>query len=171
MDLRSREVQILSKIRIMSVTAKRAGRTKDRAMYERDYYGWIQHNVNAIREGRLEDVDWVNVAEELEDMGKSERRALRSQLARLLAHLLKWSYQPERRRSSENSWRATIEHARDSTRELVEENPSAKPELHEFLRAAYRDALAQVVGETNLPKKNFPAACPWSLDQVFDEKF
>ena len=101
----------------MALTAKRAGQAKERGLYERDYYGWIQRNVRAIREDRLKDVDWANVAEELEDMGKSEQRALRSQLARLLAHLLKWSHQPERWRSSEHSWRATIEHARDSARE------------------------------------------------------
>ena len=153
----------------MSVMAKSIGRSKGRVSYEHDYYGWIQHNARAIREGRLKDVDWANVAEELEDMGKSERRALRSQLARLLAHLLKWSHQPQRRRSSQHSWRASIEHARDSARELIEENPSLKSELPELLSKAYRDALAAVVGETNLPKKNFPAACPWSFDQMMDE--
>ena len=155
----------------MAVTAKKVGQAKGRVRYERDYYGWIQHNVLAIREGRLKDVDWADVAEELEDIGKRERRALRSRLARLQAHLLKWSYQPERRRSSEHSWRATIEHARDSARELIEENPSLKPQLQELLSKAYRDALAQVVGETNLPKETFPAASPWSLDQVLDEDF
>ena len=155
----------------MSLSAKSTSRAKNRVAYERDYYGWIQQNARAIREGRLKDVDWANVAEELEDMGKSERRALCSQLARLLAHLLKWSHQPQRRRSSEHSWRATIEHARDTARELIEENPSLKPELPELLSKAFRDALAQVVGESNLPKKNFPATCPWSYDQVLDEDF
>ena len=139
--------------------------------YQRDYYGWIQHNVHAIREGRFKEVDWPNVAEELEDMGKSERRAVRSQLARLVAHLLKWSYEPEARRLSENSWRATIEDARDSMRELVKESPSFQPQLPDFLSSAYRSALAQVVAETNLPKKTFPAACPWTLEQVLDDDF
>jgi hypothetical protein len=157
--------------REMSVTAKSANQPKGRDAYERDYYGWIQQNARAIREGRVKDVDWANVAEELEDMGKSERRALRSQLARLLAHLLKWPHQSQRRRSSQHSWRATIEHARDSTRELIEENPSLKPELPEIFSKSYSDALAQVVGETNLPKKTFPATCPWSFDQVLDEDF
>jgi DNA primase len=154
----------------MAVTAKSKRRAKGSMAYDRDYYGWVQHNVRALREGRIDDVDWANVAEELEDMGKSERRALRSRLARLMAHLLKWSSQPQRR-TSEHSWRATIEHARDSARELLQENPSLKPQLPELLSGAYRDALAQVVGETNLPKKNFPAACPWSLAQVLDEHF
>jgi hypothetical protein len=140
-------------------------------LYDRDYYGWIQDNVQAIREGRFKDVDWRNVAEELEDMGKSERRAVRSQLARLVAHLLKWSFEAEGRRLSEHSWRATIEDARDSVRELVEESPSFKPKLNEFLSAVYRHALAQAVAETNLPRKTFPTVCPWSLEQVLDDDF
>ncbi len=155
----------------MSITAKRTARVKGRVPYERDYYGWIEHNVNSIREGRLDDVDWMNVAEELEDMGKSEKRALRSQLARLLTHLLKWSHQTQRRRSSQHSWRATIEHARDTVLELLDENPSLKPQLRELFPAAYRDALAQVVSETNLAKERFPAKCPWSYAQALDHDF
>src|SRR6266851_7946350 len=139
--------------------------------YENDYYGWIQHNVRAIREGRLDEVDWANVAEELEDMGKSEKRALRSQMARLMAHLLKWSYQPERRQMSDHSWRATIEHARESVSELLGESPSLKPQLPQLLPQAYRDAVAEVVTQTNLPKRTFPADCPWTLDQMMAEDF
>ncbi len=155
----------------MSTNAKRVGPVKGTVSYQHDYYGWIQNNVHAIRERRFKDVDWVNVAEELEDMGKSERRAVRSQLARLVAHLLKWSYQPEARRLSEHSWRATIEDARNTVRELVAESPSFQPQLPDFLASAYRSALAQAVAETNLPKQTFPAVCPWSLDQVLDDDF
>jgi hypothetical protein len=153
----------------MPVSTRKAARGKGRVSYERDYYGWIEQNVNSIRGGRLDEVDWMNVAEELEDMGKSEKRALRSQLARLLTHLLKWSHQTQRRRLSVNSWRATIEHARDTVLELLEENPSLKPAIPELFPAAYRDALAQVVSETNLPKDRFPAKCPWSFAQTLDQ--
>jgi hypothetical protein len=145
--------------------------TDRESLYERDYYGWIQHNVTAIREGRLQDVDWVNVAEELEDMGKSEKRALRSQMARLLAHLLKWAYQPKLPRTSEHSWRSTIEHAREAIDELLDESPSLKPRLAQVIAPADRDALAQVIGESNLPKKTFPATCPWTLDEIMAEYF
>jgi len=103
---------------IMANRTKRAEHTRAPVSYARDYYGWIQHNVSAIRAGRLQDVDWPYVAEEPEDMGKSERGALRSQLARLIAHLLIWRYQPESRRISENSWRATVLDTRRCVREL-----------------------------------------------------
>src|SRR5437879_3769824 len=105
------------------------------SLYERDYYGWIQRNVHAIREGRVDQVDWPNVAEELEDMGKSEKRALRSQVSRLMSHLLKWAYQPTRRATNQNSWRATIKHARQSICEIVEESPSLRPQLPEMVPA------------------------------------
>jgi len=68
--------------------------------------------VHAIREGRIQQIDRANVAEELEDMGKSEKQALRSQLASLMAHLLKWAYQPRRGATTQNSWRASIKCAR-----------------------------------------------------------
>jgi hypothetical protein len=88
-----------------------------------------------------------------------------------MAHLLKWSHQPERRQASEHSWSATIEHARSSVHEILDENPSLRPQLSEFLAAAYREALALVVGETNLPKQSFPALCLWTLDQMIAEDF
>jgi hypothetical protein len=141
------------------------------SLYERDYYGWIKWNVDAIREGRVQEVDWANVAEELDDMGKSEKRALRSQLARLIAHLLKWAYQPERRPTSQNSWRATIKHARESINEILDESPSLRPQLPQMVPAGYRDGLAQVLGETGLPEQTFPAACPWSLEQILAGDF
>ena len=156
----------------MSINVKEAA-TVDRltSLYERDYYGWIERNVYAIREGRIQEVDWANVAEELEDMGKSEKRALRSQLARLIAHLLKWAYQPQRRPTSQNSWHATIKHARESIHEILDESPSLSPQLPQMVTLGYRDALAQVLAETGLPEQTFPAACPWSLQQMMAEDF
>ena len=156
----------------MSFSVKHAAPADSQTpLYERDYYGWIQWNVLAIREGRVQEVDWANVAEELDDMGKSERRALRSQLARLLAHLLKWAYQPKRRPTSHNSWRATINHARQSINEILDESPGLGTQLPQMLAVGYRDALAQVLEETGLPEQTFPGTCPWSLEQIMAEDF
>jgi hypothetical protein len=156
---------------IMSSVTKTDGTSALGVSYESDYYGWIQQNVRAIREGRLNEVDWLNVAEELEDIGKSERRAVRSQMGRLIEHLLKWSYQPKLRQRSQHSWRSAIKHARRSVGELLGENPSLKAQLAELLTAAYQDAVAQVVGETNLPERTFPEICPWTFDQMIAEDF
>ena len=85
------------------------------SLYGRDYYTWAMETARAIRERRFEGIEWEAMAEELEDMGKSEKRALESQLERVHAHLLKWHLQPEKRRQDvarERSWRATIRDAR-----------------------------------------------------------
>jgi hypothetical protein len=144
----------------MSTNAKKVGPVKGPVLYEHDYYGWILDNVHAIRERRFEDVDWLNVAEELEDMGKSERRAFRSQLARLLAHLLKWSYEPEGRRLSEHSWRATIAHARKSVRELADESLSFKPQMQDFFPRRIAMRLLRQWRKPICPKGLFPPLVP-----------
>jgi hypothetical protein len=65
------------------------------SLYSRDFYTWAMETARAIRERRFEGIEWDAMAEELEDMGKSEKRMLESQLERLHAHLLKWRLQSE----------------------------------------------------------------------------
>lgn len=89
--------------------------------YDKDFYAWILRNVALIRAGRLSEIDREHVAEELESMGKSEKRELINRLALLMMHLLKWEFQPERRG---NSWRASIYHQRLKLKKLLEESPS-----------------------------------------------
>ncbi len=141
------------------------------SLHEQDFYTWALETARAIRERRFAGIDWEAVAEELEDMGRSEARALESQLARLIAHLLKWQHQPEQRRLSENSWRATIENARREIRKLLRENPGLKSRLLELFSEAYPQGVDWAVIETNLSRSVFPAACPWSLEQVMDDGF
>jgi hypothetical protein len=105
--------------------------------YEQDFYAWAIHNAELLRQGRLSEIDVEHIAEELECMGRSERRELMSRLAVLLAHLLKWVYQPHRR---SRSWRAAIEGQREDLKVLLEESPSLKPELEQKLNEAYRRA-------------------------------
>jgi len=88
-----------------------------------------------------------------------------------MSHLLKWPCQPERRRISEHSRRATIEHTRQSISELLNESPSFKPQLSQLLLQAYRDALAEAVAQTNLPKRTFPTDCLWTFNQMMVEDF
>ncbi len=156
----------------MSITPKGATRAQDvRELYDRDYYAWLEENAHAIREGGVHEIDWHNLAQELEDMGRSEKRALQSELARVMAHLLKWTYQGKRRRLSEHSWRATIDDAREKAADLLTESPSLRGELPELLPKAYRQAVRGVIIDTNLPETTFPPVCPWTLAQVMDENF
>jgi Domain of unknown function DUF29 len=142
-----------------------------RSLHDQDFYTWALETARAIRERRFAGIDWEAVAEELEDMGRSEARALESQLARLLAHLLKWQYQPNQRQLSENSWRATIENARREIRKLLRENPGLKSRLPELFLEAYPQGIDWAVIETNVSRSVFQSTCPWSLEQAMDDGF
>lgn len=136
--------------------------------YETDFYRWTAETARALREGRLADVDLEHVAEEIEDMGKSERRELVNRMAVLLAHLLKWSRQPEQRG---NSWRATVEEQRAGVLELIEDSPSLRAVLLERLPDAYAKALRLVVRDTGLDRDTLPFACPFTVDEALDPGF
>jgi hypothetical protein len=136
--------------------------------YEKDFYAWSLHNAALIREGKLSEVDLEHVAEEIEDMGKNNRRELISRLAVLLAHLLKWKFQPERRG---NSWKYTIKRQRFEVRDLLKESPSLKHELDKKLNYAYEKALITAVEETGLSQSAFPETSPFSLVEALDENF
>jgi uncharacterized protein DUF29 len=142
------------------------------SLYDRDYYGWIQRNVHAIRGGRVEEVDWANLVEELEAMARSEESGLESHLANLLVHLLKWRYQPNKRTGS---WEASIENSRDQIVRLLQRSPSLKSKIDEAFRTAYRLARRAAGGEMGLSKREWeqvlPVACEWSLGTVCDDSF
>jgi hypothetical protein len=139
--------------------------------YEQDFYAWALESARGLRARRFADIDIEHIAEELEDMGKSRSRALESQLARLLAHLLKWAHQPEQRWRYQHSWRAAIDSARLEIEGILEENPGLKPRLPEFLGKAYPKGVKGAVAETNLPEATFPEMCPWELQQVLGSRF
>jgi hypothetical protein len=131
--------------------------------YDTDFYAWALYNADLIRQGKFAEVDIRHVAEELESMGKSERRELISRFAVLLAHLLKWRYQPERRG---NSWKYTIKEQRFEVEELLDDSPSLNNELDEQLAHAYKKALLLAIQETGLNPETFPEHCPFSFAQA-----
>lgn len=137
-------------------------------LYDRDFFRWTRLNADLLRSGRFTEADIDHIAEEIEDMGKSQRRALESRLEVLLAHLLKWQFQPGGRGSS---WESTIRIQREKIAKLLRDMPSLRSALGEELPDAYRTAVLAAVGETGLPRNTFPAACPFSLQQVLDEEF
>ena len=136
--------------------------------YDRDIYGWAMQQARLIREGRLGEIDAVNVAEEIESVGRSERRELGSRIELIVRHLLKWEFQPERRT---DSWSNTIAAQRDQAHELLAENPSLRPHLDEIVARAYRLGRREAARETGLPSSRFPADCPFSFAQIMDEGF
>jgi len=136
--------------------------------YDQDFYAWAIKNAELLRQGRLSEIDAEHVAEELESMGKSERRELISRLEVLLVHLLKWQFQPGLRGAS---WEITILKQRDSLADLLEESPSLRQGLSEHLVRAYGRARRYAAKETGLPLATFPDSCPFTGEQVLDPEF
>jgi hypothetical protein len=141
-------------------------------LYERDYYAWILDQVRALRERRTEDVDWVNVAEEIEDLGKSKRRELRSQISRLYEHLLKLAY-ARGRTLDENrrGWEITLRGARREIRELLEESPSLRAKIADLADSAFQNGRDQALSGLNLPDEAIPEESSWSFEQAMDDDF
>jgi hypothetical protein len=138
------------------------------ALYEQDFYAWANEQTGLLRAGKLSEADIQHIAEEIESMGKTEKRELANRITVLLSHLLKWQYQPGRRGAS---WEVTITNQRLDIATHLQDNPSLKSRLPESIADAYRKARGEAYAETGLPKETFPAACPWSFDQMMDENF
>jgi Domain of unknown function DUF29 len=136
--------------------------------YETDFYAWTRRQAELARRRCSNELDWDNIAEELEGLSRSEARELFSRFQVLLAHLLKWIVQPERR---SRSWRNTIANQRDAIARHLGENPSLKAREAEEFAAAYIAARRDASSETDLELTDFPGMPPFSLEQAKDEAF
>src|SRR5208283_3472855 len=136
--------------------------TPKRSLYEQDFYAWANEQAALLRAGKLSAADVENIAEEIESMGRGEKRELVSRLTVLLLHLLKWQYQPEMRGAS---WRVSVANTRDDLADLLEDAPSLRANVREYVASAYQRARRQASAETGLPEKTFPPVCPFSFDQ------
>ncbi len=137
-------------------------------LYDKDFHEWAMTNAHLLRTGRLSEIDLENIAEELESMGKSEKRAFINRLAVLLAHLLKWQFQPGMR---SNSWRYSIKEQRAGLADLLEDSPSLGHDVDLKLAKAYAKAVIIAVRETGLDEGVFPIVCPYSFERVMDDGF
>jgi hypothetical protein len=138
--------------------------------YDADVVAWANEQVALLRAGRLSDLDIEHIAEEIEDVGKSEQRELASRMAVLLAHLLKWEYQPERRGSS---WEDTIRTQRERIERRICKTPSLQASLidADWQADAWDDAVDDAVKETGIARKVFPKSCPWTKEQIMSQNF
>lgn len=131
--------------------------------YETDIVAWANEQAQLVRAGQFELLDLEHIAEEIEDVGKSEQRELASRMTLLIAHLLKWQFQPERRG---RSWQLTIRNQRKAIQLHLKQVPSLKSKLNdvEWMEIVWGDAVYQASIETGLD--NFPEACPWSVNDI-----
>ena len=137
-------------------------------LHDLDFYAWTQQQVDLLKSGNLVDVDVKHLIEEIESMGAGERRELINRLAVLLAHLLKWHYQPSFRG---RSWQLTIKEQRRQLQRLLKDNPSLHARLEEFISDAYVDSVLLAAKETGLEESAFPSQCPYAQDDLLNPEF
>ena len=138
------------------------------SLYEIDFYAWTQEQAKLLKHQQWSQLDLPNLIEEIESLGKQQRAELRNRLKVLIGHLLKWEFQPAKR---SRSWLITIRIQRRDTQELLQENPSLKPYLQEAIQKIYESGRDLASGETNLPLKTFPESCPYSLEEILNDRF
>ena len=137
-------------------------------LYETDFNLWLGEIVNLLRKGEIEKLDLENLAEEIEDMGNSRKDALESNLIRILQHLLKWKYQPQKRT---NSWKASITEHSLRLNKAFKRSPSLKPYFEDVFGECYQDARLITAQETGLDICVFPEICPFEQINVLNPKY
>jgi hypothetical protein len=139
-----------------------------KTLYDTDFNLWIEETVKQLQSGNFNNVDLENLIEEIESMGKSNKRELKSRLAVLIMHLLKWRYQPNKRT---NSWLDTIREQRLQLLLILQDSPSLKPLLQQEFEQWYRYARKEAAKETQLSLETFPESCPFTIEAVLDLDF
>ncbi len=134
--------------------------------YETDVVAWANEQAQLIRAGKFDQLDLEHLAEEIEDLSKREKRELASRMAVLLAHLLKWQFQPGKRTKG---WSATIRTQRDEVIELLEDAPSLRTNLSEgkWHESIWKKATGIAEAETD--HDCFPKTCPWAMADILTE--
>jgi len=136
--------------------------------YQNDFYAWAMEQAALLRVGRFAAADIENIAEEIESIGRGEKRELVNRLTILLMHLLKWHFQPGFRSPS---WSSSIREQRIRLLSHLKDNPSLEAKLGECYAEAYELAVIRAARETGLPESGFPAAAPYRVEQAMDAEF
>jgi predicted YcjX-like family ATPase len=140
----------------------------DLPLYEKDFAAWIKDQAAKLRRRAHNEIDWENVAEEIESLGRSERREIQRRLELLIHHLLEWQFQPGRR---SESWRVTIGEQRRWVPGIIKESPSLKSHPKKVFKEAYAEGRRQAINETGLSPKFFPTEPPFTVSQALDDEF
>ena len=139
--------------------------TTTKTLYDTDFVEWTAHTAELLREGRLDGLDLEHLAEEIEDLGKSDRHTVLSHLSRLLKHQIKRKIQPER---DGPSWRSSVTTSRQKIAYKIADSPSLRLLLERNLQKTYRQAITDALFETGLKSADLPQRCPYTLDELLD---
>jgi hypothetical protein len=136
-------------------------------LYEQNFSLWLNNHIQLLKEAKFNELDLDHLIDELESMGKRDKRELVSRFIILIAHLLKWQYQTDKQSTS---WRSSIIEQRKKIAYLLKNEPGLKPYILEAIENAYPEAVDLAAEETELPLSVFPSICPYSKEQLL-EKF
>lgn len=139
-------------------------------LYETDFVAWVEHQALLLKQGRFKELDVANLVDEVEGLSRSDKRALKSQVIRVIKHLLKLNYQPNALYYL-NSWRSSVVEGRSQIKLILQDSPSLKPYLDQVFAECYHDAVEQAVAETGLLASTFPEQCPYPLEKVLEPRF
>lgn len=145
--------------------------TKEEPMntnYHHDLAAWAAHQADLLKAGRMQELDVENLIEEMQAMSRKEHRELMRRMRILIAHLLKWEFQPTHRG---NSWRRTINDQRQEIADLLEDSPSLANHFddYEWLQRAWERGVRQAETETGL--NHFPDEMIWTISDILMKDF
>ena len=155
----------------MSNNIKRTSLTKDLPLYDQDYNLWIETTITQVKERNFDEVDWDNMLEELESLGKSDKRELRNRLTVLIEHLLKLGYWEAEREANARGWKNTIKEQRRQIKILLSDSPSLKPYLLERFSECYADAREDAADNTGLSIDTFPSEPLFTLEEALNPHY
>lgn len=136
-------------------------------LYNRDFYLWVEATKQAIQNKDFEHMDWDNLYDEVDDMGKSEKRSLESYLERLIAHVLKLQYWEKEKERNSNHWKAEIINFRRRIKRLIKQNPSFMTLSAEIYPEIFQDMIDVCSAEFDISQES----CFISLEQILDEDY
>ena len=138
------------------------------SLYDRDFFVWTQEEAERLRTLAPAGIDYENVAEEIESLGKRDRRSIESRLEVVLHHLLKWEHQPEKRK---NGWYKSISDQRYRIMLIIQDSPSLRPHPEAVLARAYGRARRNAASEMHRRASTLPETCPYTAEQALNDAF
>lgn len=150
------------------MTSTQVPTTPHQQLYDADFVEWISQAAELLRQGQFSALDIGNLIEEIEDLGRRQKQALKSNLRVLLMHLLKWQYQPSQR---SGSWRGSIIEHRKRIQDALDDSPSLRNYYSSVLQDSYTTAREIAAYETGLSLDTFPTECCYSGEKVLDRDF
>ena len=136
-------------------------------LYEQDYVAWLHLTLTQLKQQDFSNIDWVNLIEEIDALGREQRHKVESYLLRLLIHLLLYQYWDVERTWSAKGWEKEIDNFRLELDSLLESQVLFKHFLS-ILEKRYTKARQLAIKKSNLSSTVFPEICPYSPEQILD---